>query len=86
MSKVTNIRSEEELKVLQAKKLKRAMKVLAVVGVGAGLYGYKLGRKGGYRKGVKDGYITAAEEIITAWKEHAEELIRTRETLSDNSK
>lgn len=84
-AKVTNIRSEEELRALEAKKLKRAMKVIAVVSFGAGLYGYKLGRKGGYKKGVKDGYISATEEMIAAWKEHAEELVRTREALSDHN-
>lgn len=68
MSKVTNIRNEEELKEMEAKKLKRGFKVLAVVAVGAGLYGFKLGRKFGYKSGVKDGYITAGNEVIDAWK------------------
>lgn len=72
MEKVTNIRSEEELKELQMKKLKKGIKVLAVVGIGAGLYGFKLGRRYGHNKG----YLQATEEIITVWKEHSEELIK----------
>jgi hypothetical protein len=69
---------QEEKQKLENQKLKSGIKVLAVVAVGAGLYGFKLGRRYGYVQGSKDGYINAGQEMIAAWKEHAEELRQSR--------
>lgn len=71
-------KKQAEKKAEENRRLKRGMKLLAVVGVGAGLYGFKLGRRSGYAQGVKDGYFTMGQEMLQAWKEHTEELKLTR--------
>lgn len=71
-------RQKEEERLERFERFKSSVAVVAVVGVGAGLYGFKLGRRFGYTKGAKDGYITAGQEMLAAWKDHAEELRKSR--------
>lgn len=58
---------------------KRALKVLAIVGIGAGIYGYVRGRHSGYRIGVQHGYIRATHDVVNAMGEVAEEYRKSRE-------
>lgn len=57
---------------------KEGLKVLAVVGIGAGLYGFKLGRRAGYGAGFKDGYKDAADEFISVMKDLTAEFKEAR--------
>lgn len=59
-------------------RFKSSLKVIAVIGIGAGLYGFKLGRKFGMRRGIEVGYVVAGQDIIKALTEHAEELRLSR--------
>lgn len=86
MSKVTNIRSEEELVELKARRLKRGLTTIAVVAVGAGLYGFKLGRKAGYTRGVKDGYIAAGKELLDGWSQITDAMNQSRIALTKDVK
>lgn len=75
--KVVDISNEElKAKLEKEQSVKRGYKVIAVVAVAAGLYGYRVGRINGYAKGVKDGYVLASEEIIGAWKEQSETIMK----------
>ena len=58
----------------RTKIVKRGLMVVTFVGVGAGIYGFKLGRMVGYSKGVSDGYMVASLEFVEALKEHHEDL------------
>lgn len=58
-------------------RIKDGFKTLAVVGIGAGLYGYRLGRRSGYSLGVKEGHVEAVNEMISAWKDHTEILLKS---------
>lgn len=70
---------EEEIKELERRKrVNDGLKLLAVVGIGAGLYGFKLGRRSGYRLGVGVGHTRAVNDMVSAWKDHTEELITLR--------
>lgn len=60
------------------KRMKKTFTLVTVVGVSAGLYGFKLGRRSGLRRGIEVGYLTAGKELVNAWKEHSEELRLTR--------
>lgn len=53
---------------------KNGIKVLAVVGLSAGYYGFKIGRSSGYDKGLKEGYAKASTEFVKVMKELTEEL------------
>lgn len=57
---------------------REGLKIITVVGLGVGLYGFKLGRRVGYGVGVKDGYKQASEEFITVMKELTEEFKAAR--------
>lgn len=59
-------------------KFKNRLKVVALVGLGAGIYGFKLGQQYGLRKGIEVGYIAAGADMISALKEHAQELRLSR--------
>lgn len=70
---------EEEIKSLERqKRFKNGLKLVAVVGIGAGLYGFKLGHRIGLTKGIEVGYIVAGKDMIEALREHAEELRLSR--------
>lgn len=75
----TAMENEELFKALERqKRLKNGLKAIAVVGVGAGLYGFKLGRQYGLRRGVDIGYVAAGQDFIKAFKEYTEELKLSR--------
>lgn len=64
----------EEINQLERQeRLIKGLKVIAVVGIGAGLYGFKLGRRIGFNRGIEIGYIAAGNEFITAFTDWAEE-------------
>lgn len=56
----------------------KGVKIVAVVGIGAGLYGFKLGRRMGIRTGVSIGYVAAGQDFIKAFTDYAEELKLSR--------
>lgn len=62
----------------QNNRAKDGLKILAVAGLGAGLYGFKLGRRYGYNVGFKDGYKEASDEFITVMKELTAEFKAAR--------
>lgn len=79
----TNVQIEkdalEEMQQLERQnQFKKCLKVVAVVSIGVGLYGFKLGRESGLRKGIEVGYIIAGGDMIDALKEHAQELRLSR--------
>lgn len=74
----TQIVKEEEVQTKGQGKLRLRLGIVAVVGIGAGVYGFKLGRQTGLGKGMEIGYIHATHELISAWKEHSEELRLSR--------
>lgn len=53
---------------------KGGLKVIAVTAVGAGLYGYKLGKGRGYDIGVRDGYVSASNEFIEVMRDLKQEI------------
>ncbi len=50
----------------------RGLKILAAVGIGAGICGFRLGRKIGYNRGASDSYKRVVYEIIEATKQHTD--------------
>lgn len=78
----TIIDKDEDYQEVDGRKvLLTGLKVLAVVGIGAGLYGFKIGRQMGFRKGVDVGYILAGKDMIDALQEHAKELKLSRKQI-----
>lgn len=74
------VKSAEEVKDIQRRKLaKRVLQVSLVVGIGSGIYGYRLGQKKGFSDGISVGYVNAGQEMMEAWRAHAEELRLARE-------
>lgn len=63
---------------LKERGLKEGLKLLAITSVAGGLYGFKLGRRYGFNKGHNVGYQKATVDIVSAWKELTEEMIRAR--------
>lgn len=74
----TTVEEEEQLIIERHEKMKNGLKLIAVVGIGAGLYGFKLGRQVGLRRGVDIGYVAAGQDFIKAFKEYTEELKLSR--------
>lgn len=75
------IRKNRDNKVKQAERERTTtvfVPVVLVIGVGAGLYGYRLGRKGGYLDGVNAGYVKGGQELIASWREHSEQMRLSR--------
>lgn len=78
MTKV--VKSREDLKNLQRhRRTNNTVAVVAVVSVGCIAYSYKVGRKRGFTEGVNVGYVTAGQEMMSAWRAHAEEMRLSRE-------
>jgi len=71
-------KDKEENNKPKSERIKDGVKAIAVISIAAGLYGFKLGRRSGYRRGVRDGEVKAGEELIKAWREHTEEMRRYR--------
>lgn len=69
---------EESTELKRHNRFKNGLTVIALVGIGAGLYGFGLGRESGIRKGIEIGYIVAGKDMIDALKEHAQELRLSR--------
>lgn len=68
------ITEEEKVKLEKRQnRLKKGFTALAVVGVGAGIYGFKIGYEQGIRRGISIGYIAAGQEFISALSEYNEE-------------
>lgn len=66
-------KKKEELELERQERLIKGLKVIAVVGIGSGLYGFKLGRRSGIRRGIELGYIAAGNEFITAFTDWTNE-------------
>jgi hypothetical protein len=71
-------KDKEENNKPKADRIKDGLKAIAVVSIAAGLYGFKLGRRSGYRRGVKVGESNAVDRMCEAWQQHTEEMRRYR--------
>jgi len=70
--------NKEENNKPKSERIKSGLKAIAVISIGAGLYGFKLGRRSGYRRGVRDGESNAVDKMCEAWREHTDEMRRYR--------
>ncbi len=78
VKKITNLyqdvkEKEDELK--RRKTVRDGYKILAGVGIVAGLYGYRLGRRKGYLVGVGVGHTKAVNDMVHAWSKHTKTLL-----------
>lgn len=69
---------KEEEQTERESKFGDGLKILAAVGIGAGICGYAMGRKHWYIVGVQHGYIKATNDIIDAANGLVEELRKSR--------
>lgn len=75
MVKVTDINAAREAEMKEReRKIGEGLRILGTVALVAGTYGYRLGHKRGYKKGVGVGYEHAIGNLVNAWQEHAGEL------------
>lgn len=71
---------ENKIKQLERQKVvRRCIPVIVFVAFSSGIYGYRLGRRGGYLDGVHAGYVKGGQELISSWREHSEQLRLSRE-------
>jgi hypothetical protein len=62
------------------KMIRRGVPVILIFSVGAGVYGFTLGRKSGYLDGVRDGYVKGGQELMATWREYSEEMRLARQS------
>lgn len=76
MVKITNIEDKrKELSEAREQSIQRGLRILGTVAASAGYWGFRWGRKVGYRKGLKDGHIIAMNELVDAWSDHTKALV-----------
>lgn len=78
MAKVTSInKAKAEDTLAREESIAKGLKIIGTVALGAGMYGFQLGRKVGYAKGVKEGYVVAINELVGAWEQHTLALVQS---------
>jgi hypothetical protein len=63
---MNNVEWEKEKKELKRQQeVRQGLKILIAVGVGAGICGFRFGRKVGYNRGVDQSYKRIVNDIVT---------------------